>query len=54
MPEGSLDAARRAGTLTFSMLSILTGVVAGLGAIIFRTLIALFHNLLFLGKLSVS
>jgi CIC family chloride channel protein len=40
--------------ITFSFLSVLIGAVAGLGAIFFRGLIALFHNLLFLGKLSVS
>jgi CIC family chloride channel protein len=39
--------------LKFFLLSILIGVVAGLGAVAFRGLIAFFHNLLFLGKLSV-
>lgn len=34
----------------FSLLSVLVGVVAGLGAVVFRGLIAVFHNLLFLGK----
>jgi CIC family chloride channel protein len=38
--------------LVFSLLSILIGGVAGLGAVAFRGLIALFHNLLFLGQLS--
>jgi len=33
-------------------MSILVGVVAGLGAVAFRALIGFFHNLLFLGKLS--
>jgi CIC family chloride channel protein len=33
-------------------LSILAGIVAGLGAVVFRALISLVHNLLFLGKLS--
>jgi CIC family chloride channel protein len=41
-------------SLSFSLLSVLIGVVAGLGAVVFRGLIALFHNLLFLGKLSVA
>jgi CIC family chloride channel protein len=40
------------GPLGFYLLSVLVGVVAGLGAVVFRDLIALFHNLLFLGKLS--
>ena len=35
-------------------LSILVGIVAGLGAVAFRTLIAFFHNLLFLGTLSTA
>ncbi|GBE02300.1 H(+)/Cl(-) exchange transporter ClcA [bacterium BMS3Bbin06] len=39
--------------LIISFLSVFIGVVAGLGAVVFRGLIALFHNLLFLGKLSV-
>jgi CIC family chloride channel protein len=37
----------------FSLLAVLVGGVAGLGAVAFRALIALFHNLFFLGKLSV-
>ena len=41
------------GPMSFYLLSVLVGVVAGLGAVAFRDLIALFHNLLFLGKLSV-
>jgi chloride channel protein, CIC family len=45
--------AKPLGPLSFYLLSVLVGVVAGLGAVAFRGLIALFHNLLFLGKLSV-
>jgi chloride channel protein, CIC family len=40
---------RQAG---FLLLCFLTGVIAGLGAVVFRTLIALVHNILFYGKLS--
>lgn len=40
--------------LWFSLLSVLVGGVAGLGSVVFRGLIALFHNLLFLGKCSVA
>jgi len=36
----------------FSLLAVLVGVIAGLGAVVFRGLIALVHNLFFLGKLS--
>lgn len=41
------------GALSFSLLSVLIGVAAGLGAVVFRGLIAFFHDLLFLGKLSM-
>jgi CIC family chloride channel protein len=41
------------GPVSFLLLSILVGVVAGLGAVLFRGLIAFFHNFLFLGKLSI-
>jgi CIC family chloride channel protein len=39
--------------LVFSMISVLVGIVAGLGAVAFRGLIGLVHNLMFLGRLSV-
>ena len=35
-------------------LCVVVGIVAGLGAVAFRALIALFHNLLFLGKFSTA
>jgi CIC family chloride channel protein len=38
----------------FYGLAILVGIVAGLGAAAFRGLIAFFHNLLFLGQLSLE
>ena len=41
-------------TLSFYLLSILIGVVSGLGAVVFRWMIAFFHNLFFLGTISVS
>jgi CIC family chloride channel protein len=40
--------------LWFSLLAVMVGVVAGVGAMVFRGLIGLFHNLLFLGKWSLS
>ena len=36
-----------------TLLAVLVGVIGGLGAVVFRALIAFFHNLLFLGKLSL-
>jgi CIC family chloride channel protein len=44
---------RPLGLLRFSLLAVLIGIVAGLGAVVFRGLIAVFHNLLFLGTFSV-
>jgi CIC family chloride channel protein len=38
--------------LMLSFLGFVVGIIAGLGAVAFRGLIAFFHNLLFLGKLS--
>lgn len=43
---------RQPGLFVFSLLSILVGIIAGLGAVVFRGLIGLFHNLTFLGKFS--
>lgn len=51
MPPAPTD---RNDFLRFSLLAISTGLVAGLGAVVFRAMIALFHNLLFLGTLSVT
>jgi hypothetical protein len=42
------------GPLSLALVAVLVGGVAGLGAILFRGLIAFFHNLLFLGKLSLA
>jgi chloride channel protein, CIC family len=40
-------------SLSFYLISVLVGVVTGLGAVAFRGLIGFFHNLFFLGRLSV-
>ena len=40
------------GPLALAFISVLVGIIAGLGAVVFRGLIGLFHNLTFLGKLS--
>jgi CIC family chloride channel protein len=42
------------GPIVFALLSVPVGLVAGLGAVVFRAMIAVFHNLLFLGRLSWS
>jgi CIC family chloride channel protein len=36
------------------LLAIVIGIVAGVGAFVFRSLIAFFHNLMFLGQLSIA
>jgi CIC family chloride channel protein len=40
-------------SLFMALLAFLVGIVGGFGAVAFRGLIAFFHNLLFLGKLSL-
>jgi chloride channel protein, CIC family len=48
----AMPAARSLNPPVLWALSIVVGVVAGLGAIAFRALIGVLHNLLFLGKFS--
>jgi chloride channel protein, CIC family len=44
------DEQRGLGLVSLSLLALVVGIAAGLGAIIFRELIGLIHNLLFLGQ----
>jgi CIC family chloride channel protein len=44
---------RPIGPFGLWLLAVVVGIVSGLGAAAFRGLIALFHNLFFLGKLSI-
>jgi CIC family chloride channel protein len=53
MEKSDVAKGKPLGMLGFSLLSILIGVIAGLGAVVFRGLIALFHNVMFLGKVSL-
>jgi len=46
-PERSLN------LFLFSLVAILVGVVTGFGAVVFRALIALVHNAMFLGQFSI-
>ena len=48
----SEDEIRRIGLVNLSALALVVGVVTGFGAVGFRDLIGLIHNLLFLGTLS--
>ena len=45
---------RLKGTIKVSLYAVLVGIVAGLGAVLFRYLIAFFHNLFFLGTFSFT
>jgi len=45
---------RSVNLVVFSLIAILVGVITGFGAIVFRILISLVHNLTFFGKLSAS
>ena len=50
-PDAMPDA-RPLPLLLVCLLAVLVGIVTGLGAVVFRALIALVHNLLFLGHWS--
>jgi chloride channel protein, CIC family len=52
--DRTAPAARTVGSAILWMLSLLVGIVAGLGAVAFRALIGVFHNLFFLGRLSAA
>jgi CIC family chloride channel protein len=48
------DAHRGLPTLLFGLVAMLLGVVVGVGAFAFRVLIAVVHNVAFLGRLSID
>ncbi len=56
VPERSAanDQARRMPLVFLCGLALIVGVVTGFGAVVFRALIGLVHNVLFLGQLSVN
>ena len=45
---------REAPALVFSLIAIVVGIVTGLGAILFYSLISFFHNLFFYGRLGLT
>lgn len=53
MIKRKLDRDETLSLLKLSFLSFPVGIVSGLGAVVFRALIAFFHNFFFLGKLSI-
>ena len=52
VPGAASDDIRRIELVRLSGLALIVGVVTGLGAVAFRDLIGLIHNVLFLGQLS--
>jgi chloride channel protein, CIC family len=42
------------GLVRLSLIAIVVGLITGFGAVLFRALIGLFHNLAFLGRLAVN
>jgi chloride channel protein, CIC family len=48
------DSARRLRLLPLSLLALVVGIVTGFGAVVFRDLIGLLHNVLFLHQFSFS
>src|SRR5947209_7704917 len=51
--SGEAEEGRHIGLLYLSLLAFAVGIVAGFGALAFRELIGLVHNLLFLGRFVV-
>ncbi len=48
------ETARQLRLLPLSLLALVVGIVTGIGAVVFRDLIGLIHNVLFLGDFSVA
>ncbi len=53
-PAKSRRGHRRIGIVRLSVLAVMIGIVTGFGAVVFRDLIGLIHNLLFLGQAKVA
>ena len=45
---------KRIGLVRLSLFALVVGIIAGFGAVIFRDLIGLIHNVAFLGKFSIA
>ena len=45
--------ARKIGLFRLSLLAVLVGIVTGFGAVVFRALIGIIHNVMFLGHFLV-
>ena len=54
VPQTSAAEAVPIGLTTLCLLAVLVGLITGFGAVGFRALIGLIHNLFFLGQLSLT
>ena len=54
LPGPAVDVGRRMNLALLCLLSLVVGIVTGLGAMAFRSLIGLVHNVLFLGQVSFA
>jgi len=45
---------QRMGLVRLSLLAVVVGLIAGIGAVVFRALIGLIHNVAFLGKFAID
>jgi CIC family chloride channel protein len=52
MMSETIPAARSMNLFFFSVIAVVVGAITGFGAVVFRSLIAYVHNLLFLGHVS--
>jgi CIC family chloride channel protein len=53
-PEPDDDESLRIGLPYLSVLAFVVGIITGFGAVVFRALIGLIHNVLFLGHLAIT
>jgi len=53
-PETEMDESLRIGLTYLSLLAFIVGIVTGFGAVGFRALIGLIHNVMFLGQAAVN
>ena len=53
-PAPAEEAARRLALLPLSLLALAVGIITGFGAVVFRDLIGLIHNLFFLRQVSFA
>ncbi|MBW4025125.1 MAG: chloride channel protein [Proteobacteria bacterium] len=53
-PVEQVDDSHRLGLLPLSLLALVVGCITGVGAVVFRDLIGLVHNIMFLGQFRIA